>query len=98
MLNELNKKSENIVAEWIRKNVEFQNSFIMKVLSDLGLVNGTITSITTMIDLGFDDLDRVELIMKLEKEFSIDLNIFDGFEDSDNANTIYDKIKDYLRK
>lgn len=43
MLNELNKKSENIVAEWIRKNVEFQNSFITKVLSDLGLVNGTET-------------------------------------------------------
>lgn len=60
--------------------------------------NGTITSITTMLDLGFDGFDRVELIMKIEKELDINLNTLEGLDDSDNANTIYDKIKDYLQK
>lgn len=92
------EKLSDLLAS-ISPNVSKYKKRILKCIEEQSLsFNGTITSITTMIDLGFDDLDRVELIMKIEKELDINLNTIDGLEDSDNANTIYSKIKDYLRK
>lgn len=65
---------------------------VVAIIADkLKLDKKTITEESTMLDLGADSLDLVEIIMKLEEQFGIEIND----EDADRLHNVL-SVVDYV--
>lgn len=70
---------------------EIQNKVIQLIAEQLGVAANTITPQSTLESLGADSLDRVEMIMKLEEEFHIEIRD----EDADKLTSV-SQLVDYV--
>lgn len=69
-------------------------SKVADVIADkLGIEKTRITKESTMADLGADSLDLVEIIMKFEEQFGIEIND----EDAEHMNTV-GQVVDYIQQ
>jgi acyl carrier protein len=67
---------------------------VAEIVADkLGIDRSRITLESTLIDLGADSLDLVELIMKFEDRFGIEIND----EDAEKMNTL-SHVVDYIQE
>jgi len=69
------------------------NKVIEIVAQKLKIDKNTITSIATLQDLGADSLDLVEIVMKLEEVFGIEIND----EDAEKLHNI-NEVVEYVQK
>lgn len=69
------------------------NKVIEIVAQKLKIDKNTITPISTLQDLGADSLDLVEIVMRLEEVFGIEIND----EDAEKLHNINDVV-DYVQK
>ena len=69
-------------------------SKVADIIADkLSIEKKRITTESTLADLGADSLDLVEIIMKMEEQFGIEIND----EDAENMNTI-GQVVDYIQQ
>lgn len=74
-----------------------RNKIIVLIADKLNVDKTTITDESSLQDLGADSLDLVEIIMKLEEEFSIEINDEDA-ENLQNINQVVDYVHGLRKK
>ncbi|CDK30431.1 acyl carrier protein [Candidatus Babela massiliensis] len=67
---------------------EIRNKIVSLVSKQLNVPESSITADATIDSLGADSLDRVEIVMRLEEEFKLEIND----EDAEKLNTIDDAV------
>jgi acyl carrier protein len=72
---------------------EIQQKVIQLIADQLGVAPATINESAALETLGADSLDRVEMIMKLEEEFRIEIRD----EDAEKFTTV-SQVIDYVAK
>ncbi len=60
------------MADFDKQNT--QDKVVAIVAAKLSIDKGTIKTDSTLVDLGADSLDLVEIIMKLEEQFGIEID------------------------
>lgn len=81
-------------------NVSFDHIFekIAAIVAEkLNIDRKSITLASTMQDLGADSLDMVEIIMRIEEEFSIEINDADA-EKLHTMHDVVDYVAEQLKK
>lgn len=69
-------------------------SKVADIIADkLGIEKSRVTKEATMADLGADSLDLVEIIMKFEEQFGIEIND----EDAEHMNNV-GQVVDYIQQ
>lgn len=74
-----------------------RNKIIVLVADKLNVDKNTITDKSSLQELGADSLDLVEIIMKLEEEFGIEINDEDA-ENLQNINQVIDYVHGLRKK
>ena len=71
---------------------------VIAVIADkLKIEKGTVQPTSTLQDLGADSLDMVEIVMKLEEQFGIEINDEDA-EKLHNVNDVIDYVQNLRTK
>lgn len=77
--------------------VDTQNKVIDIVAQKLKIEKNTISPAATLQDLGADSLDMVEIVMKLEEQFGIEINDEDA-EKLHNVQEVVDYVQNLRTK
>ena len=73
--------------------VDTQNKVIDIIVQKLKVEKNTVVPTATLQDLGADSLDMVEIVMKLEEQFGIEIND----EDAEKLHNVQEVV-DYVSK
>ena len=85
-------KSHFYREETVMTRNEIKTIIIKLIAEQLGVPADTIQEQATLDSLGADSLDRVELVMKLEEEFRIEIND----EDAEHKLSSVGQLIDYI--